>query len=224
MTNYLKLYLSDSLIELTTTKLNVLQIENLVLFSKIVSYLYFIAGEEDFISLFKDNECLDIDCNSLFISNLIEFDLNSKRNLNSLNKLLLNTYYETVQEDLEQLRLKMLQITKKLSLELDVSLDIKETIKTDDLFKVMDIKFKDDYDSPLKRFLNYLFVISELQKKNIFFTLHLKEYFSDDEIEIIVKECALHEIILVDIESQNVIDLGNIEKKTIVDKDCCLII
>lgn len=224
MTNYLKLHLSDSLIELMTTRLNVLQIENLVLFRKIVSYLYFMAGEEDFISLFKDNEFLDIDGNSLFISNLVEFDLNSKRNLNSLNKLLLNTYYETMQEDLEQLRLKMLQITKKLSLELDVSLDIKETIKTDDLFRVMDIKFKDNYDSQLNRFINYLFVISELQKKNIFFTLHLKEYFLIEEIQMIVKECALHEIVLVDIESQNIIDLGNIEKKIIIDKDCCLII
>lgn len=223
MTNYLKLSLSDELIELNSTKLNVLQVENLPLFKEIVSFIYYGRGEEDLISLFKDSERIDIDTDVFFIMNIVEFDLNSKKNLNSLNKLLLNTYYESLQEDLDQLKIKMLQITKKLSLELDVSLDIKETIKTDDLFKIMDIKFKDNYDSSLQRFLNYLFVISELQKKTVFFVLHLKEYFSINEIEIIIKECSLHEIILIDIESNEIVNLGNIEKKIIVDKDCCLI-
>lgn len=223
MTNYLKLSLSDELIELNSTKLNVLQVENLPLFKEIVSFIYYGRGEEDLISLFKDSERIDIDTEVFFIMNIVEFDLNSKKNLNSLNKLLLNTYYESLQEDLDQLKIKMLQITKKLSLELDVSLDIKETIKTDDLFKIMDIKFKDNYDSSLQRFLNYLFVISELQKKTVFFVLHLKEYFSINEIETIIKECSLHEIILIDIESNEIVNLGNIEKKIIVDKDCCLI-
>lgn len=223
MTNYLKLSLSDELIELNSTKLNVLQVENLPLFKEIVSFIYYGRGEEDLISLFKDSERIDIDTDVFFIMNIVEFDLNSKKNLNSLNKLLLNTYYESLQEDLDQLKIKMLQITKKLSLELDVSLDIKETIKTDDLFKIMDIKFKDNYDSSLQRFLNYLFVISELQKKTVFFVLHLKEYFSINEIETIIKECSLHEIILIDIESNEIVNLGNIEKKIIVDKDCCLI-
>ena len=223
MTNYLKLSLSDELIELNSTKLNVLQVENLPLFKEIVSFIYYGRGEEDLISLFKDSERIDIDTDVFFIMNIVEFDLNSKKNLNSLNKLLLNTYYESLQEDLDQLKIKMLQITKKLSLELDVSLDIKETIKTDDLFKIMDIKFKDNYDSSLQRFLNYLFVISELQKKTVFFVLHLKEYFSINEIETIIKECSLHEIILIDIESNEIVNLSNIEKKIIVDKDCCLI-
>ena len=87
----------------------------------------------------------------------------------------------------------------------------------------IDIKFKDNYDSSLQRFLNYLFVISELQKKTVFFVLHLKEYFSINEIETIIKECSLHEIILIDIESNEIVNLSNIEKKIIVDKDCCLI-
>ena len=220
MNYFLKLNFSDEILPLINIKLNVLQIENTNLFRKIVSSLYYMANVDALIALFKENELLEMDSSTLFITNLIDFDLNTKKNLNSLSKMILNTYYENINTDLEQLKLKMIEIAKKLSLELDISLDIKETIKVDDLFKVIDIKFREEYETPLKRFLNYLYVISELQGKYIFFTLHLKEYFLPEEIIVIIKELALHEIILVDIETQNISNLGSFEKRIIVDKDC----
>lgn len=154
----------------------------------------------------------------------MNLDLNTKKNLNSLNKILLKTTYENLNKDLENLKKEVLKIVKSISLELEVSVSIKEEIKADDLFKIVDIKFSESQENILEKLINYIIVISKLQAKNIFLILHIKEYLTDEEIFTVIKELSLHEIFLIDFETR--IFSGNEQSynKIIIDEDGCLII
>lgn len=154
----------------------------------------------------------------------MNLDLNIKKNLNSLNKILLKTTYENLNKDLGNLKKEVLKIVKSISLELEVSVSIKEEIKADDLFKIVDIKFLESQENILEKLINYIIVISKLQRKNIFLILHIKEYLTDEEIFTLIKELSLHEIFLIDFETRNFSGNEQSDNKIIINEDGCLII
>ncbi len=129
-----------------------------------------------------------------------------------------------MKSDLDSLKEKASSIVKRIALDLDISLTMNDDIKTDDLFKIMDIRFSENKETFIEQFLDYIFVINELQNKNIFFILHMKEFFSAEEIEKIVKEVSYKEIIIINIETHEFSEQISCEKKIIIDKDCCLLI
>lgn len=220
----IKFDLSDEFINIEPGFFYNITIENREYFKKVISFLYYDFIPECGFNVYHDFELAEPDDMCYAITNILNLDLNTKKNMNALNKIMKKTYYENLKEDLNSLKEKVRSIVKKIALDLDISLSMNDEIKTDDLFKIMDIKFSDEKESFLERFLNYLYVISELQEKKIFFTLHLKEYFSFEEIETIVKEANYHEIILINFETREFQEKISCQKSIIIDKDCCFIL
>lgn len=219
----IKFDLNDELINIEPGFFYNATIENREYFKNIISFLYYDFIPECGFNIYNDSELVEPDDICYSITNILDLDLNTKKNMNALNKIVKKTYYENLKDDLNFLKEKVKSIVKKIALDLDISLSMNDEIKTDDLFKIMDIKFSDEKETFLERFLNYLYVISELQNKKIFFTLHLKEYFSSEEIRIIAKEINYHEIILINFETHEFQDKISCEKSIIIDKDCCFI-
>ena len=199
-------------------------IENREYFRKVVESLCFDFITDCGISIFKGTDNYDLEDIAVAVPNILDLNINTKKNINALNKILKKTYYEDLKSDLLSLKEKATIIVKKIALDLDISLSMNEEIKTDDLFKIMDIKFSDDKETFLERFINFLFVNSELQEKNLFFCLHLKEYFSPEEVEIIVKEVSYKQISVINIETHEYLDSIECQKKILIDKDCCFLI
>lgn len=92
------------------------------------------------------------------------------------------------------------------------------------MFKIVDIKFSESQENILSKLINYIIVISKLQRKNIFLILHIKEYLTDEEIFTLIKELSLHEIFLIDFETRNFSGNEQSDNKIIIDEDGCLII
>ena len=221
---YLKLLGFDQLFKISQLKLNIVQIENVYIFRKIVEILTFDCFLDEVVTFFDENLNVINDNEPCFsILNIMDLDLNTKKNLNSLNKILQKTTYENFYKDLENLKTRISEIVKTISLELEVSISIKDEIKTDDLFKIMEIKFAENQENILEKLINYIIVMSKLQRKYIFLVLHLKEYLTEEEISVLIKELSLHEIFIIDFETRDFpIDVG-IDSKIVIDSEGCLI-
>ncbi len=221
----IKFDLNNEEVYLTSNKLNTLIVENKEYYRDLIKSLYFeyLQNDNSLFTFYKDDSILDFDSNISVIFNIFSLDLNNKKNINYLYRIIKKTYYDKLDEDINNIKQKALEIIKEISLDLNIELDMNNEIKTEDLFKMFDIKIKDNEEILLKRLINYMFVMQELQKYSIFIIIHLKEYFSDEEILDIIKECAYKDIILFDIETIN--ETSNIlkENKIIIDKDCCVI-
>ena len=221
---YLKLLGFDQLFKISQLKLNIVQIENVYIFRKFVEILTFDCFLDEVVAFFDENLNVINDNEPCFsILNIMDLDLNTKKNLNSLNKILQKTTYENFHKDLENLKTRISEIVKTISLELEVSISIKDEIKTDDLFKIMEIKFAENQENILEKLINYIIVMSKLQRKYIFLVLHLKEYLTEEEISVLIKELSLHEIFIIDFETRDFpIDVG-IDSKIVIDSEGCLI-
>lgn len=157
------------------------------------------------------------------ITNILDTDLNSKKNLNILNKIFKKTYYGSLDDDIASLKNKAKEIINNISLDLDIPIAVNNDISTDDLFKLFNVRFIDKKENLLESFINFVKVISELQQKNIFIVVHLKEFFTKNELETLIKEASYRQIIFINIETNNLGEKITDEKTIIIDKDYCVL-
>ena len=68
----------------------------------------------------------------------------------------------------------------------------------------------------------YIRTAIELRKTKFFIFISLSMYLEEDEINLLLKNCQLFDISIIDIESQK-LDFENFDKKIIIDKDICLL-
>ena len=106
---YLKLLGFDQLFKISQLKLNIVQIENVYIFRKIVEILTFDCFLDEVVTFFDENLNVINDNEPCFsILNIMDLDLNTKKNLNSLNKILQKTTYENFHKDLENLKTRII--------------------------------------------------------------------------------------------------------------------
>lgn len=219
----IKFQLSDNLYNLEPGTFYNIIIENKEIYRRTALFLFLEFNTDGPISFFNDATSIDAEDICYPMMNVLDLDLNTKKNLNALTKLLKKTYYDSLKDDITNLKEKIINIVKTIALELDINLIASDDIKTDDLFKIMDIRFNDEKETYLEQLINYIFVINELQKKNVFITVHLLEYLEEEDIEMLIKELSYKEIILINIETNQLNKKFASEKTFIIDKDCCFL-
>lgn len=200
-------------------------VENIVLFRKIYWSLFTEFEFDDIpIKILDDNNFqAHFDELCCPITNILNTDLNSKKNLNILNKIFKKTYYGSLDDDIVSLKNKAKEIVNNISLDLDIPIAVNNDISTDDLFKLFNVRFIDEKENLLESFINFVKVTSELQQKNIFIVVHLKEFFTKNELETLIKETSYRQIIFINIETNNLGEKITDEKTIIIDKDYCVL-
>lgn len=200
-------------------------VENIDLFRKIYWSLFTEFEFDDIpIKILDDNNFqAHFDELCCPITNILNTDLNSKKNLNILNKIFKKTYYGSLDDDIVSLKNKAKEIVNNISLDLDIPIAVNNDISTDDLFKLFNVRFIDEKENLLESFINFVKVISELQQKNIFIIVHLKEFFTKNELETLIKETSYRQIIFINIETNNLGEKITDEKTIIIDKDYCVL-
>ena len=165
-------------------------IENKSMLYDFLKYCYYLFnGKNNYIFLQNNGEMLDNEKSIHFVYNLLNLDLNSKKNINALYKILKLKYYEELKEDISVLTNKAKQIIDNISLDFDIELYSSSEIKEDDIFKAFDLKFLESEDITLKeRLIKYCKLIFELQKIDIFIFNSLHQYLQEEEIESLFYE------------------------------------
>lgn len=198
-------------------------IENKDIWSSLMTFMYsgFVL-ESEVMEIYEEEKKLDVDDFCHFISNPYFLELNTKKNIQALYKKLKIQYFDKLKDNLAQINEIAEKTVKDISVDYDVDLSMVAHIKEDDIFKLMSVQFSDLDTNKVERFVKYIEITNDLQRINVFISVHLKESFSEEELLLIEKQLLYKKIYLVDFET-NDLDSNALERKVIVDKDLCVV-
>lgn len=219
----LSFFLDEKPICLDEISLLTLVIENKTMLFDYCSYLFDgFSGKEHFWKLEENGQFVGLDEKADFIPNFFHLDINSKRNINALYKLLKRLYYEELYDSINELKEKANSIIKEISMDFDIQLSVQNGIKEDDLFKVMNLQFSDEGLSKQERIIKYINVVNELRGTSLFFVINIHRFFEEKELANILKELAFRRIKVIDLEFENDFKINASEKVIVIDRELCL--
>ena len=203
------------------------------------SYLLIIKNKRYLYSLINDmkNDCSEMEHIQVFdtsnkkINNLetIEFvpsifylDINSKKNINILLKILKNSFKDQTKIIINSFTEELDKFFKNIRFDSPVSIVSDINIDENDLFKLLNISIKDDSISVLEKILNFIDVTFELRKIKVFIFYNLISFLEVDEVKFLIEKCKQLCISLVDIE-YNCHIYKEFDVIKILDNDLCLL-
>ena len=182
------------------------------------AYLGF-RGRKELLKVVEDDQVLEPE----YIENIFWPDLNTKKNLNALYKRLKQFGSEELDSKLKEIREKMESIVLDISMDFDGELTCEGDIKAEELFKMFDLRFSDEADDGLMRFVKCISISHELLKTSVFCVRGLHQCFCNEQLEQLTKELSYKKINLISIESNAPSEIVASESLLIIDKDLCII-
>lgn len=215
----LKINYFDNNIKIENDYIQVIEIENKKTFYSLVSDLYKIKNDEklDEVFFYDDNnqEINMYNKVDLYV-NFFDIDLNSKKNLNILNKNIINSLTDNVKEEILNSFKKLSRSFTKILSDIDLPLSLNDNITVDDIIKLLKISINKTDD-----LLNNLLLLIDLEKvlkiNEILFFINLKQYLSQEELIEFYKYAIYNEIKIVLVDSQSYGVKLDYEKKLIID-------
>ena len=215
----LKINYFDNNIKIENDNIQVIEIENKKTFYRLVSDLYKIKNDDklDEVFFYEDNnqEINMYNKVDLYV-NFFDIDLNSKKNLNVLNKNIINSLTDNVKEEILNNFKKLAKSFTKILSDIDLPLSLNDNITVDDIIKLLKISINKTDD-----LLNNLLFLIDLEKvlkiNEILFFINLKQYLSQEELIEFYKYAIYNEIKIVLVDSQSYGVKLDYEKKLIID-------
>lgn len=215
----LKINYFDNNIKIENDYVQVIEIENKKTFYRLVSDLYKIKNDEklDEVFFYDDNnqEINMYNKVDLYV-NFFDIDLNSKKNLNILNKNIINSLTDNVKEEILNNFKKLAKSFTKILSDIDLPLSLNDNITVEDIIKLLKISI-----NKTDELLNNLLLIIDLEKvlkmNEILFFINLKQYLSQEELIEFYKYAIYNEIKIVLVDSQSYGIKLDYEKKLIID-------
>mgnify|MGYP004657214391 FL=1 len=215
----LKINYFDNNIKIENDYIQVIEIENKKTFYRLVSDLYKIKNDEKLDEVFfYDNNNQEINMYNkvdLYV-NFFDIDLNSKKNLNALNKNIINSLTDNVKEEILNNFKKLSRSFTKILSDIDLPLSLNDNITVDDIIKLLKISINKTDD-----LLNNLLLLIDLEKvlkiNAVLFFINLKQYLSQEELIEFYKYAIYNEIKIVLVDSQSYGIKLDYEKKLIID-------
>lgn len=215
----LKINYFDNKIKIENNYIQVIEIENHKTFYRFVSDLYKIKNDEKLNEIFfYDNSNLEINMYNkveLYI-NFFDIDINSKKNLNILNKKIISSLTDNIKSDILNNFKKLSKSFNKVLLDVDLPLCLNDNIAIEDIIKLLKISINKNDD-----LLNNLLLLIDIEKtlkiNEILFFVNLKQYLSKEELIEFYKYAIYNEIKIILIDSQCYGIKLDYEKKLIID-------
>ena len=215
----LKINYFDNNIKIENDYIQVIEIENKKTFYRLLSDLYKIKNDEklDEVFFYDDNkEEINMYNKVDLYVNFFDIDLNSKKNLNALNKNIINSLTDNVKEEILNNFKKLSRSFTKILSDIDLPLSLNDNITVDDIIKLLKISINKTDD-----LLNNLLLLIDLEKvlkiNEILFFINLKQYLSQEELIEFYKYAIYNEIKIVLVDSQSYGVKLDYEKKLIID-------
>lgn len=165
-------------------------------------YLVLSLFNEDIETFIYSNDLKLIDFNkeSLFISDLYSCSINSKKILNSLYKRIIESLPSSIkEEELIDINSSILEILKKIELDLDVPIDYETDLDLSSIFSLYKLSFKEDYNSNIEKLITFIKANIEIKKVYLVITLNTLPLFNENEQNLLKKELELMGVSLVNI-------------------------
>ena len=202
-------------------KVNSLIIENQKLFFEVITDISSqIEGFDGKSVLSEENKILTFSKNADLLTQFIPFDLNRKTLVNKAVSALEQVavsgeYFQKTAEILSQLEAYLFELSANFSCDISFS-----KISAASIIKASGFEFKNDYDTLCEKIIDYFELVTEFDRKKLFFTVNLRSYVNDKEIELFIETVLQHGYNLLMIESGEH-PLLTSEQRYIIDSALC---
>lgn len=213
----------DIILDMETDKVNVLISENRKLFANLLGDLHeqVLGGEGEFI---LSECCKPISMSKVadIIFNPYSVDLNDRKIQTRLYKEIAdiaNTNMFKEQGDINEV---LTDYVEKLIQLVPYNLDYSADICVSDLLKLYGVKLLPYGSGFLDRILSYIKIMHQLAGIKLFIFVNLKQYFEENDLSELYKECAYEHVNLLIVEGEETAPIEG-ENHWIIDKDLCII-
>ena len=221
----IRMVINDCKFEQSLDEINsmIISLENKKYFYSFISDLQVSYSEINSIKLFDERE-KELKNSDYFevIPSIFGMDVNNKKNINALLKIIKSDNKEFIQNYVNKTNENLEMIAKTLNLESEIPFETDIDFIDDDLLKMLNIHIKQETNSLVELIFSYIKTTFELRKIKIFIFANLIDYLEDEEISLLLKNCVFLDVIIIDIESKNIKN-SNFQFNFILDKSLCLI-
>ncbi len=213
-------YIDNSII-LENGKIMALEIENKHLLFRLIKNFTDI-GSGDFIDEIKafddDNKEININNKILVLSDFFNFNLDTKKYLNQINKIIIDNIKDSGDNTLLSLYQKLLHKYNKVIKETELPIVINNEVNVESLVKM--IKLKLNLSDNLLDNLLSLMDLEKIAKANkLLIFVNLKLYLTEKELEELYKYAIYNEVELMLIDYKTYGYKTNFENKLIIDNN-----
>lgn len=202
-------------------KVNTLIIENQTLFYDILSDMDDqLKGLEGKSVISEGDKVLPTMKCAELLDRFIPFELSKKALINKVEKILSQ---KAVNDEFYLDSMGLISSVEKwlYNLSFDLNCDIGfEGICVESLIKASGIAFREEYDSLCEKIIDYIELVTELERQKLFITVNLRSFVSDEETEKFLDSVISHCYNIIMIESGEHKRLAN-EERYIVDSALC---
>lgn len=221
----IRMVINDCKFEQSLDEINsmIISLENKKYFYSFMIDLQLSYSEINSIKLFDERE-KELKNSDYFevIPSIFGMDVNNKKNINALLKIIKSDNKEFIQNYVNKTNENLEMIAKTLNLESEIPFETDIDFIDDDLLKMLNIHIKQETNSLVELIFSYIKTTFELRKIKIFIFANLIDYLEDEEISLLLKNCVFLGVIIIDIESKNIKN-PNFQFNFILDKSLCLI-
>lgn len=217
----LKVNYFENIISLNDDNVQLIEIENKKTFYRFISDLYAMKNGDKLNEVYFYNELneeININEKIEVYTDFFNFDFNSKKNLSSLNKCIINYLSPDTKEAILNNFQKLYKIISKHLFDFDLPLEISDNVNLEDVLKLMKISINSKNDL-LDNLLLLIDLENMLKVNNILFFVNLKQLLSKDEIIEFYKYAIYNNIKIVLIDSQSYGIKLEYENKLIIDEN-----
>lgn len=211
----------DNIIEIIDDKIMSIEIENKNYFYRLVSDLYSIINSEiveDITFYDHNNNELNINNKIKIFVNFFNFEFDSKKYTNDINKYIINIMDENDKMLLLKSYNKLIDSFLKILNKSELPLNILEEITIDTIIKNLKLTI-----NPKNSLLDNLLLVIELEKTlktyNLLVFVNLKQYLSNQELIELYKYAIYNNIKILLIDSQSFGGTLKYENKLIIDSN-----
>ncbi|MDR3021726.1 MAG: type II-A CRISPR-associated protein Csn2 [Clostridiales bacterium] len=180
-------------------------------------------GKDGKFALFKDLKELSIEKCCTIEFNLSGFVINSKKLQTALIKKCTSVANgPEFERELQELSQGLFTFTSNVALDTGYSVVLEQDIDVAGIFKLYDLKLKENHTSFLFKLIEYVNVNVEFLKTNIFIFLFLTKFLSKQDLQLFFSHCSSNDISLVIIEERLDDDLKQFNiplEAIIIDRD-----
>lgn len=217
----IKINYLENILEINEEKILSIEIENKNYFYRLVSNIYSIINSEvveDITFYDQNNNELNISNKIKIFVNFFNFEFDSKKYTNDINKYIINEMDENDKTILLKSYNKLIENFLKILNKSDLPLQILEEITIDNIIKNLKLTI-----NPKNSLLDNLLLLVELEKtlktNNLLVFINLKQYLTNQELIELYKYAIYNRIKILLIDSQSYGATTSYENKLIVDSN-----
>lgn len=217
----IKINYFENIIQLNDEKVLSIEIENKSYFYRLISNIYSIINSEivEEITVYDiENKELNISNKTKIFINFFNFEFDSKKYTNDINKYIINEMDENDKISLLKSYNKLIETFIKILNKSDLPLQILEDITVDNIIKNLKLTINSK-----NNLLDNLMLLIELEKtlktNNLLIFVNLKQYLTNQELIELYKYAIYNKIKILMIDSQNYGGTLDYENKLIIDSN-----